>query len=228
MSTYNCPKHGTPTGTSWIIFSNCGLCNQEKLQKKQIKLQEEQNEILKTNIGGFSGGGGGVSSRTPPDPVSTPTEFPFTAKQVVYFVSTISIILFVYYLILGIKNLLSTPWDLPYPHKIFAYFYHYIFIALYEVGSFLIEVIKIIWNEINFISAYKNLNLVLAIICCSLFVFLLGFSAFKIYKKLEGEISIKDLSIDKRIFILIIVLIPVPIWITYWIFESIIKWLFHA
>ena len=125
-------------------------------------------------------------------------------------------------------GLLSSPSTLPYPHKIFAYYYHYIFKAFYEVGSLLFIAIKYLWTEINLISEYKNLNFVLAIISCSLFLFILGFAVFKIYKKLEGEFTVKDISVDKRVLILLIAVIPIPIWFVYWIFELIIQWLFHA
>jgi hypothetical protein len=56
----------------------------------------------------------------------------------------------------------------------------------------------------------------------------LCFTAIKVYKKLEGEVTVKDISVDKRVLILLIAVIPIPIWFLYWIFELIIQWLFHA
>jgi hypothetical protein len=204
----------------------CPACAQLKIAEKNIKIAKKRDSrevVSYREISHSSSVNTSTNSGS-----NTQTEFPFTFKQVAYFVVGSLIILFVVYLVRQIVGLLSSPSTLPYPHKIFAYYYHYIFKALYEVGSLLFIALKYLWTEINLISEYKNLNFVMAIISCSLFLFILGFAVFKIYKKLEGEFTVKDISVDKRVLILLIAVIPIPIWFVYWIFELIIQWLFHA
>jgi len=226
MQRYPCWNCGTPTSrTSWFS-SECPNCAQLKIAEKNLKITKQRASREAESFREISDSSSVKTSTNPGS--NTQTEFPFTFKQVAYFIAGSLIILFVVYLIRQIVSLLSSPSTLPYPHKIFAYFYHYIFKALYEVGSLLFIAIKYLWTEINLISGYKNLNFVLAIISCSLFLFILGFVVFKIYKKLEGEVTFKDVSVDKRVLILLIAVIPIPIWFVYWIFELIIQWLFHA
>jgi hypothetical protein len=226
MSSLPCAWCGTPTSRTHWLNSECPNCAQLRIAEKNLKITKERasREVERfRDISASSSVNTSTNSGS-----NAQTEFPFTFKQVAYFVVGSLVILFVVYLIRQIVGLLSSPSTLPYPHKIFAYFYHYIFKSLYEAGSLLFIAIKYLWTEINLISEYKNLNFVAAIISCSLFMVALCFTAFKVYKKLEGEVTVKDISVDKRILILLITVIPIPIWFIYWILELIIRWLFHT
>lgn len=134
--------------------------------------------------------------------------------------------------ILFIRELLSSPAALSFPHNIFAYFYHFYFKALYSffsVFAFIaIFLYKIPFEYLIFvkqITVYDNLNLILWIVLVFLYLYILFHFLFQTSLKVASKFN-KVFFLDLAKIFGGVSLGPVLLWIVYAILEAVILWIF--
>jgi hypothetical protein len=142
------------------------------------------------------------------------------------------VIWFLFTAVIWVSNLLSNPSALSLPHKLFAYYYHYFFKFIYFVFTVIKPILVLAYNIpaeymdfIKGLTRFSNFNLVLWVVALIAYAGLLLIIASAVVSAV-GSIDADTLS-SIGVIAAIVAFVPVAIWIIYYIFELIFKWLFR-